>query len=237
MRQHISFKLPLIFVTAIGLSLFPLALGRSAHSQGTEFRFEDFVTIEEMADFLRSRLDSGSPREMLRSLFVHQGKATLVAHPTKPNVEKYLYDINLCRYYVWRWNISADYDQYGKLLQAYLNGEPIFPSRTHPKESPKVAENGGKAAIMAGQRPRPEADKGESSLAFLLYDGDADVDTTDDQLLVGAGPSRADPVNMGTMHIYKEVEPWRSIFDFDKAARIFDYDGDCEAADRLYQSR
>ena len=27
--------------------------------------------------------------------------------------------INLCNCYVWRWNVSADYDDQGKLLQAY----------------------------------------------------------------------------------------------------------------------
>ena len=189
-----------------------------------------------MSHFLVSRFDSSSTRTELRRLLVDQGEATLIKHPSKPDVEKYIYDINLCRYYVWRWNISADYLGDGTLLRLYLNGEPIFPSGLTLDESPKPAAEGEQAVIIRGQRPRPKADKGESSLGFILYDGDSDTTTIDDQLLIGAGPSRADPINMGTMRVYKSVDPWRSIFDFDEATRIVDYDGDCAAVDQFYRS-
>jgi hypothetical protein len=77
------------------------------------------------------------------------------------------------------------------------------------------------------QRPRPEASKGENSLTFLVYDGDSDLQTSDDQVAMGAGPSRADPANMGQMIIYKDVDPWRSIFDADPARFIASYSGTC----------
>lgn len=50
---------------------------------------------------------------------------------------------------------------------------------------------------------------------------------------MGAGPTRANPVNMGAMIVY-EVEPWRSIFDFDPADRIVPYAGDCAEVDAFY---
>jgi hypothetical protein len=87
------------------------------------------------------------------------------------------------------------------------------------------------------QRPRPEAYKGESSLGFLLFDRDSDPKTTDDQALIGAGPSRADPTNMGKLITYRDVDPWRSIFDFDAADRIVSYHGDCNEVDRLMKKQ
>jgi hypothetical protein len=152
-------------------------------------------------------------------------------------VEKYIYDIDLCHYYIWRWNISADYDDRGKLLQAYVNGNIVFPDDSPKKVVSKVAESGKKASIYRAQRPRPEAYKGENSLAFLLFDRDSDLTTKDDQALIGSGPSRADPANMGTMIAYTDVDPWRSIFDFDPADRIVPYAGSCEQADKIYEEQ
>jgi hypothetical protein len=87
------------------------------------------------------------------------------------------------------------------------------------------------------QRPRPEAYKGEKSLSFLLFDRDSDPRTTNDQAAAGAGPSRPDPVNMGKMITYFDVDPWRSIFDSEAAEVIVSYKGDCSAADALYESQ
>ncbi|MCS0585511.1 hypothetical protein NX784_28415 [Massilia pinisoli] len=101
----------------------------------------------------------------------------------------------------------------------------------------KIAESGKKASIYRMQRPRPEAYKGETSLGFLLFDRDSDLNTKDDQALIGAGPRRADPANMGKMIVYTDVDPWRSIFDFDPAEHIVPYAGSCERADKIYEEQ
>ena len=77
------------------------------------------------------------------------------------------------------------------------------------------------------QRARPEADRGEKSLAYMLLDLDGDLKTIEDQALLGAGPSRADPQNFGKAINYENVDPWRSIFDNDPADFIADYAGKC----------
>jgi hypothetical protein len=182
-----------------------------------------------MRGFIERRFPLGSFRDDLRAAFVQQGTATLKTHPTQQGVEKYLYDINLCGYYVWRWNISADYDANGRLLQAYLNALPIFKDGTPKRTVDKKALPGQKASIFKASRARPEAVNGEKHLAYLLFDRDSDVTTIDDQSLIGAGPSRADPANMGALVTYNDVEPWRSIFDSDKADRILPHPGDCSA--------
>ena len=236
MAKPSLFLVVLVFVSLAG-SIDPQSrIGNQAFGQQSDFQFRDFQALEDMSEFLVSRFDSSSTRTDLRRLFVDQGEATLVKHPSKPDVEKYIYDINLCRYYIWRWNISADYSGDGTLLRLFLNGESIFPSGLTSEDPLQPAAEGEKAVIIRGQRPRPEADKGESSLGFILYDADSDTTTIDDQLLIGAGPSRADPINMGKMRVYKSVEPWRSIFDFDEATQIVDYDGDCAAVDQFYRS-
>ena len=78
------------------------------------------------------------------------------------------------------------------------------------------------------KRARPEASNGEREIAFLLLDGDSDLKTIDDQVATGGGPFRADPENMGPSHGYVDVEPWRSIFDFDEANAIVPYQGVCD---------
>lgn len=159
-------------------------------------------------------------------------------HPTEAGVEKYIYDINLCSYYVWRWNVSADFDKDGHLLQVYLNGDPIFPAGS-PKRDVRALNNtsGKKPAILHSQRSRPEAYKGESSLAYLMFDADGDLRTIDDQVVIGAGPSRVDPVNLGKLVVYNNVDPWRSIFDSDRAAQIVPYSGDCTAVESAIASK
>lgn len=200
-----------------------------------EFRFESVATLDEMGAVVRDRFPLGTPRDDLRRVFVTQGRATLKIHPQQSGVEKYLYDLNLCDYYVWRWNISADYDAYDRLKQAYVNGNPVFTDGTPKRIVPKVAEKGKKTSITRGKRPRPEAHKGETSLGFVLFDRDSDFDTLTDQAVIGAGPTRADPVDMGRLITYSDVDPWRSIFDRDDAERIVRYNGDCAEVDKYYQ--
>jgi hypothetical protein len=213
------------------------ALVASAQAQPS-FQFESVVTLDDMQRFVRSNFPLGADRASLRKAFVEQGKATLKTHPTQIGVEKYLYDINLCSYYVWRWNISADYDSSGKLLQAYVNGEPVHAAGTPKKDSKiaTIAQPGKTAGIFRTERLRPEASKGEKHLGAIVADADSNLRTIDDQILMGAGPTRADPANLGTMRTY-EVEPWRSIFDIDDADRIDPYAGDCTKADAVMDAR
>jgi hypothetical protein len=221
----------------VGVALFVIFCGaRPANAEST-FAFESVTTLDEMSSLVRTTFPLGTSRSTLRHAFVDEGRATLKVKADDPGVEKYIYDIDLCHYYVWRWNISADYDASGKLRQAYVNGDIVFPGGT-PKNAPsKVAEDATKASIVWAQRPRPEAYKGENSLGFLLYDRDGDQRTANDQSLIGAGPSRAHPSNMGKLTTYTDVDPWRSIFDFDAADRIVPFNGDCSEVDRLMQSR
>lgn len=199
------------------------------------FQFEAVTSLDDMQHLIETDFPLGSPRETLRRAFVEQGKATLKMHPVLSGVEKYIFDINLCSYYVWRWNISADFDTGGRLVQAYVNGEPVFP--TGPQKKDVKDFHGGHQSIYKIKRSRPEASKGEKDLAYMLFDADSDTSTIDDQLAIGGGATRADPANMGTLHMYGNVDPWRSIFDRDDAARIVSYAGDCKEADLLYSGQ
>ncbi len=161
-------------------------------------------------------------------MFVEEGGATLIAHPRKAYVEKYLYDINLCSYYVWRWNISADYARHGRLKQIYVNGAPAL-------HGAPLAELPKKGPFYQLTRPRPEAFKGESSLAAIVADRDGNPQTTDDMdILTGVGPMRADPLDMGSA-VNNPGDVWRSIFDSDDAKAIFAYSGDCSAVDAAFE--
>jgi hypothetical protein len=203
------------------------------------FQFEDVVSLEDMQSAVQTKFSIGSPREELRKVFVTEGKATLKPNPLHSNVEKYLYDINLCSYYVWRWNISADYDDQGKLQKAYVNGEPVFANGTQ-KRTPKDLP-AGTPEILKGIRLRPEATKGDSKLAFMAYDAGSPLQSASqsnaDRLATGAGPTRSDPVNMGTIHGYAGVDLWRSIFDWENADEIHPYQGSCSAADEKYSKK
>jgi hypothetical protein len=191
-----------------------------------DFRFESITGLEDMRGELERRVPLGTARESVRTAFVEQGGATLYVHPKRTTVEKYVYDINLCAIYVWRWNISANYDQEGRLTQIFLNGEPIHAAgeaaRT-PAKKPGAKEE----RILKAWRSRPEASKGESRLAYLVYDLDSGSDDVDDEFVAGAGPSRADPNDLGIVYAY-EVERWRSIFDDEPAAAVVPYGGECK---------
>ena len=203
-------------------------------SSGAEpsFKFESVTTRDEMVALVRSMVPLGTSRTAVRAIFVKNGQATLIVKPDDPKIEKYIYDLDLCQYYIWRWNISADYDDGDRLRQIYVNGNIVHPDGNPLKVVLKVAEPGKKASIYKAKRPRPEAHKGETSLSFVMFDRDSDFTTTNDQVIVGAGPSRADPMNMGTIIAYSDVDPWRSIFDSDPAERIVPYRGDCMEVDR-----
>lgn len=211
-------RLSILALAAYLVMLMPAA----AQAQG--FDFGKFVTLDDVRQWILPNLPRGSAQAAVRKAFVTDGKATLKQHPTLKGTEKYLYDINLCRIYVWRWNISADYDAQAKLQQIYVNGFAVFPDG--PVAAPVVpdpnnAADQGKVSKM--QRPRPEADLGETMLSYILYDRDANPATIEDQSLIGMGPGRADPANMGNAVNYAEVEPWRSIFDNDAADLIAQY--------------
>jgi len=190
------------------------------------FEFESVSSLDEMKHFLEMRFPLESPRDALRKVFISEGRATLIAHPSQARVEKYLYDINLCNYYIWRWNISADYDPSGHLLQSYVNGEPVFIAGKQKKDG-RALGNSGHASIYKMKRARPEATLGEKELSFILIDADSDPKTIDDQVLTGGGPTRTSIATPGRLHLYSDVEPWRSIFDFDSADHIAAYAGDC----------
>jgi len=221
------------FSTVVSAGLVPL----SSASEATGFRFEAMTSLDAMTEWLRGRFPLGAPREELRHVLQGEGQATRIERPGNPGIEKFIYDIDLCHYYVWRWNISADYDASGRLRQLYLGGEPVHAAGPAKRVIPKVATPGRNASIFRVQRPRPEAYKGERSLAYVLFDADSDMNTRDDQALIGAGPSRPDPADMGKLVTYSDVDPWRSIFDSDPAERIVPWSGDCGPVDRAYAEK
>ena len=207
-----------------------LSLESSAmDSTGPQFHFERYPSLDAMRAYAIKQLAVGTPRVNLHRTFVEQGRATLIRYPSRARVEKYIYDINLCNQYIWRWNISADFDTDDRLSQAYINGEPLTADPRAAQRADLLARS-GKASIFKKTRPRPEASEGETQLAYLLLDGDSDLSTTDDQVLTGAGPSRADPHDLGPVHHYVNIEPWRSIFDSDRVEHIVPYDGSCADA-------
>jgi len=223
-----------LFLFAIGvLAVSTMAVSRARATTSGTFRFESVTSIDDMRKMIEADFPLGSSRALLRQNFVTEGAATQKIHPTQAGVEKYLYDINLCGYYIWRWNISADYDAGDHLLQAYVNGEPVYPAGKQKKDWKALAKSGN-SSILKVIRMRPEANKGEKELSYLLLDGDGDRATIDDQVLTGSGPTRPDPFNLGKLHAYSNVEPWRSIFDFDNAAKIVNYQGSCSKVSKLY---
>lgn len=185
------------------------------------FRFESQPSLSQMREFIIRNFPLGTARKDMRRAFVEEGKAALVAHPLRKDVEKYVYDINLCEIYVWRWNISADYDEGGRLLQAYVNGRPVFLSGKPPGEQARMDAAGRRASTEAKKRPRPEAAKGMKEIPYMLFDADGDPKTLHDRAATGTGPERADPFNIGAATVvYQNVDPWRSIFDEDKAPLV-----------------
>jgi hypothetical protein len=216
-------------LTVIMAIFFP---GPAAAAADRPFKFESISSLDKMNGFIKKKFPLRSDRSKLRRVFVEEGRATLKTHPALKGVEKYIYDINLCGYYVWRWNISADYDAKGRLLQAYVNGPLVFADGTPMRKISASTAPGKRANLYKATRPRPEAVKGENVLSFMLYDGDGDAGTVDDQKVIGGGPASADPGSAVQMVVYADVEAWRSIFDSDNAGFIAPFPGDCAAVDR-----
>lgn len=231
-----SLAQPFLQAAAAMMSLPAAASAQQASQPTPPFRFETIDSIEDMHRFVTGTFPVGASRDALRRTFVTEGQSTLIAHPSRDRVEKYLYDINLCGFYVWRWNISADYDRQARVRQIYVNGEPVLADgESEPVYAPPPNGNPN-GRILRMSRPRPEASRGESSLGYIMVDGDGDLATIADQALIGAGPSRPHPPDLGRMRAYN-VSPWRSIFDSDAAARIVPYSGDCAAAEAAYAAR
>lgn len=221
-----------------GLYIIILCLVLSFPADAAErFRYDNVQTIDAMRHYIRKNFPIGTPREAVQKAFVLQGRGSLRHHPSQKGVEKYLYDINLCKYYVWRWNIAADYDPEGKLAQAYVNGLPVYADMPAWKPMEIGQGRGGKTRLTRMSRDWPQATKGAKQVYYMLLDLDGDYGTIDDQSLLGSGPDRADPANFGKLISYNEVDPWRSIFDDDLADDVYDYKGDCRPADAKYLSK
>ncbi len=204
MPKHLIYALLLLAILA--------APARAA----TPFRFEDYLTLDQMRVYIEKSFPLGAARDDLRHAFVEQGKARLVEHPRLSGVEKYLYDINLCDRYIFRWNISADYNGDGKLEQAYVNGRFVYMAGKQPRTlQPQDVAPHSKSRRF--ERLRPEAVKGRKSLRFSVYDIDGNFETTDDQMAQGDGILAAAPSALTQWLEYTNVEPWRSIFDMDEA--------------------
>jgi len=199
-----------IFLSVILLNLHPFEAFAS-------FRFETILSLDQMRSYLQKQFPLGTSKSDVQDHLVVQGKARMYLHPDQPNVEKYVYDINLCKLYVWRWNISANYNSTGTLTQIFMNGEIVHSAGDAPRAHEDVKKSGDRAQILKMKRPRPEARLGKSMLVFLAYAVDGEKTEDYDLFIIGAGPSRADPSNLGKVHVYTNVELWRSIFDKDPA--------------------
>lgn len=207
--------------------IIPLAALLVTPATAETFRFEAYPSLDAMRAYVIDGLPLGTTRDVARQIFVNDGGAMLHQHPARASIEKYTYNINLCRLHVWRWNISANFDSAGKLTPAYINGEPAFPAGDPARTPETVGYGSQNAAILQGTKPRPEADRGESSVSFLLLDIDRTSDNVDDGFVAGVGPSRADPANMGRAKAYTDVEHWRSIFDDEGNEPVAEYTGRC----------
>lgn len=214
----------------------PAILFSAPADAAARFSFESIKTVTAMEEYVLDNLPLGTQREDVQRVFVLQGRATLRNHPSQKDVEKYLYDINLCEYYIFRWNISADYDDKGSLVQAYINGVPVFPDGKAKRPLPQPTA-GNKAKIIKASRDWPQAKKGGMHLAYMLFDADGDTGTADDQFIQGLGATNVDPANFGPGIRYSDVELWRSIYDDDISNDIAQYSGSCKEADALYMSR
>lgn len=197
----------------------------ASSSLAADFRFESFPALDRMQTELRRLAPLGAPREVMRARFVEEGGAKLHGHPSRTNAEKYVYDIGLCGLYVWRWNISANFDGKDRLTQIFVNGEPVHADGDASRLPAK--KPGAEESIARSFRLRPEASRGESKIAYLVYDLDVATDDIDDEFVAGTGPSRADPNDFGFMHAYENIERWRSIFDDEPAASVMPYAGGC----------
>lgn len=212
--------MPMLVLTA----LFALSPAVAA-----EFSFHAVTSLDAMQSLLKRTFVLGTNEAAIDKAFQAAG-AKRYKHPDLPGVEKWVYDINLCRVYVWRWNISANFDASGALTQIFVNGDPVHAGGDKPRDASAIAEGNGKPQeIYKGTLPRPEASLGESSLAFIMFDVDTTSDKESDRFVNGAGPTKANPGDLGKIHVYN-TELWRSIFDGDRAKSVTKYSGSCPSA-------
>ncbi len=214
-------------LTALALAM-NVALSLAAHAEG--FRFENVTSLEAMRDFIMQNLPRGTRRSVVRRTFVDEGSATFQLHPSPKREryhEKYTYNINLCRLYVWRWNISANFNHGKRLNQIFVNGEALFPNSEPQWTSKTASKTGLPREIEATSKPRPQADLGVSSVSFVLLRVDPHTSFLPKEFAIGVGPARADPNGLRAIHIYPDVERWRSIFDAEKDEPVHDYTGQC----------
>jgi hypothetical protein len=192
-----------------------------------DFSFHDIRSLSEMRSYLTANFPLGTAQSKASTVFEGAG-GQHYSHPEQKGVEKWVYDINLCRLYVWRWNISANFDASGRLTQIFVNGDPVHGAGDpDPARDPsRTAPRGGKQAFYKVTMPRPEASLGESSLTFTVFDTDTSSNRQSDLFIFGGGPSNADPANMGSLHAYA-TEAWRSIFDEQKAKSVVNFAGRC----------
>jgi len=190
------------------------------------FHFEDYKTLDAMRQYIEQTMPLGTSRDDFRAAFVTSGGAKSYTHPKYDQTEKYVYDINLCDLYIWRWNISADYDDSNHLVQAYVNGRSVFMAGKAARYA-RYESAGAYSKIVGMTRHVPEATKGQKYIPFTVFDGDGDTRTTSDEFATGFGPAAADPAWLSQMASYKDVELWRSIFSTDGGMKIVPYNGTC----------
>ena len=89
------------------------------------FDFQNYKDPLELAAYLRQTLPVGTSKESAERTLVTEGQATAYPMPFDPQTIVYLYDVNLCDKYVWRWNVNAKYDATGILEDLYLYDQNI----------------------------------------------------------------------------------------------------------------
>ena len=212
---------------ASAAALFSSQLALAAPSE--PFQFEEHPDVSDMQSYVQQNFPLGSSRSDVRRAFVDQGRATLIPRPGVPSTEKYIYEIDFCHYHVWRWNISADYDSFGKVKQIYIEGDPALSNGITPP--PKVHRDPGPTASVSKLvRDKPQAYKGDDKIYAVVIDWNTtDPANTDKDVFVG-GPTRAEFPNMGTVHVY-HGDLWRSIVDPDEVKYVVESKQDCSKFD------
>lgn len=205
-------------------------LAAQAAQEVGAFDFFEVATVDEMRNLAAKRFPAGMPREDVRRALIEEGGARLFEHPEDDGVEKYVFDINLCRLHVFRWNLSADYGPDGALEQFYVNGLHTIPGGGDITRTRAKPDKDGTVHKLVSIMPRPEADLGDKAIQFEGYDYDGDGATTLDQSVVVFGPSRADPHDFGRRYRYANVERWRSIVDGFTLEDVREWPGACPTA-------
>lgn len=195
-------------------------LALPAPALAASFRFENYPSLDAMREFIIAKFPPGTKRDAMRKAFVTEGKATIITHPARKLTEKYIYDIDLCGAFMWRWNISADFGEDGKLAQAYINGKPVHMAG---EDDPLVARREfGKWRKSEARKVTRYGDKA-AEISYFLQDTDGDLATPEDQAVSGPGFRAADPALLYEPYYYKDVFPWRSVFDMDSATFIAEH--------------